>query len=167
MCHSANTGIANTSANCYHSLHLKKMKSSQIATHGGRTHSYSYHPLIGQQFFFFLDTLNYKHDGSRNFLFVALHTKGALHLTVSAMHLTLHHSRGRSFHLKPAGRFQILPQFPNGSRNSQRCAVPSTSRKCLIQTTLFTPNLSDPRDSLGIRNSLSIKQSNGMEKQGH
>lgn len=39
--------------------------------------------------------------------------------------------------------------------------------KCLIQTSPFTPNLSDPRDPFGIRNPGSIKQSNGMEELGH
>lgn len=34
----------------------------------------------------FVHSLNYKPDGSRNFLYLALHTKGDLHITVSAMY---------------------------------------------------------------------------------
>lgn len=39
----------------------------------------------------------------------------------------------------------------------------SSSIKCLTQTSLITPDLSDLGDSLGIRNFGSIKQSNGWK----
>lgn len=49
-----------------------------------KTHSYSYFPLIGLQIFLLFvlgHSLNYKPDGSRNFLYLALHTNGDLHIT--------------------------------------------------------------------------------------
>lgn len=39
--------------------------------------------------------------------------------------------------------------------------------KGMVQTSLFISDISDPRVSLGTRNSGSIKQSNEMEEMGH